>query len=479
MRIASLLFAFLLASVATSQVELQVAGGHYEDVASCVLPTDNGVLLLGNTSSQDNGFARGYMAFYDNDFDFAWSAITPFNPQFVSETIVDAEFGTNIGTDDIVILTRTLNFTNYNTSLYTLTPGETEGTFYSQETIIESTSNQNPVALVNWRESLYAIGDEEGDAWMIDLGNEFAIEMAEYQYWGHPERTEKITAARVQGDTLYVTGSTLVDGVEQTTVWCWGPNGAPMWAIIQPDPDTYGDNCGADLSVHEGGATLMYNHDREESSMGHGLVRFDIPGGTPSIAMSVTGNIYADGVRMIQRNETQYKLSTNDLFNNLGLDIVITRLGFFGGYLNSSRLGNEFNNIAEDMAITDDGVIYIAGTSWGYLNGSSSMCLYKIASEDEIGQIHNDAITLSLLNDPLFYNESNISDLAVQPTTLYPNPASTTINLSSHSDWRLYSAQGALLLTGDGTRLDVSTLPTGTYFVIQDGYTAAPVQIIH
>lgn len=475
--IATITSVALFSTTALAQHELQVIGGQFEDVASSVVLTEGGVVLLGNSSSQDNDFSRGYLAFFDQDFEFAWSAITPFNPDFVSETIVDAEIGTNMGTDDLVILTRTLNFTNYNTSFYTFTIGEEEGTFYSQETILESSANQNPVKLVNWRESLYAIGDEEGDAWMIDLGNPDAVANAEYEYWGHPTRTEKINGANVRGDTLYVTGYTEVEGVKQTTVWCWGPDGAPLWANIQPDNDTYGDNYGSDISVHPGGASLLYNEEREDLPLGHGLIRFNIEGGTPSIPTSATLDIYAEGVRLIHHEGIHIKLSTNLFEAYYGLDIVITKLGTWFGFQSTNRLGNNLNNIANDMALADDGAIYIAGTTWGYLNGSSSMCLYRINSIDDIGQIDTDIIPFSLTNDPIFINESNINALAAQPTPIYPNPAHSKVRLSAFSDWKVYNSIGALELTGFGNQIDISSLPAGMYFVIQDGYTASPLQV--
>lgn len=475
----SLLFsAFLCLTSVFAQIDLRVIGGTYEDVGVCVVSTDYGVVLLGNSSSQDNGFSRGYITCYDQNFDYAWSAITPFNSDFVSESIIDAEIGTSMGTDDLVILTRTLNFTNYNTSFYTFTMGPEEGVFYSHETVLESTSNQNPVALVNWRESMYAIGEEEGDAWMIDIGDESAVYHAEYSRWGHATRTEKINAARVQGDTLYVTGSTEVDGIEQTTVWAWGPDGNPLWAIIQPDQDTYADNYGSDLAVYPGGATLLYNYEREGIPLGHGVIRFNYGDGTPSTAVNTSGEIFVEGVRMIREENLLIKLAYADYHMGTGLDIVLTKLGQFGGYISSTRLGNAFNNIPSDMIITDDGTIYISGTTWGYLNGTSSMCLYRIESEDDIVQTDPDLVPLSLMNDPIFINESSIPGLSVQPTEVYPNPARYAAYLTSHSDWRLYNSMGVLTLTGFGKTIDLSKLPSGTYFVIQDGHSASPLQVI-
>lgn len=481
MRITTLLFSALIFNVsivAQTPADLRIIGGNYEDRGVCVLPAEDGMLLLGNTSSQDNGFSRGYIAFYDQDFNFAWSAITPFNENFVSETIVDAEIGTSIGTDDVVILTRTLNFTNYNTSLYTFTVGNEEGTFYSHETILDVSNNQNPVALVNWRESMWAVGEEEGDAWMIDVGDPMAMNNLEFERWGHPTRLEKVNAARVQGDTLYVTGSTEIDGVEQATVWVWGPDGEPLWAIIQPNPDSFGYNFGSDMAVYEGGATLLYNYEREDLPLGHGVILFNQENGTPSVSVNSAGAIFVQGVRLIRNGDNLIKLAYGDFYTGTELDIVITKLGQFGGYMSSNKIGNDFNNIASDMVIGDDGAIYIAGTSWGYLNGTSSMCLYRIDSIDDIGQIESDLIPISLTYDPIFLEESSVFDTAVQPTRVYPNPARNQAHLTSHSDYRLFNHMGTQVLAGSGKTIDLSSLPAGTYFVIQDGYKAAPLQVI-
>ena len=101
----ALIASFLIFSMsfAQSDIELRVIGGVYEDVASTIIPTPSGgVYALGSTSSQSDGTVRGYIVYYDSNFDYAWSILTPSGS--VVENIVD---GILVGgTEDIKVLSK-------------------------------------------------------------------------------------------------------------------------------------------------------------------------------------------------------------------------------------------------------------------------------------------------------------------------------------------------------------------------------------
>ena len=112
-----LITSFAICTLAFSQadVQLRIIGGTYEDVATSVVPApDGGVYALGSTSSHGDGTVRGYIAYYDSDFNYAWSALTPHGSMI--ENVVDGIIDDSTG--DLLILTKRLGENGtYNLSL--------------------------------------------------------------------------------------------------------------------------------------------------------------------------------------------------------------------------------------------------------------------------------------------------------------------------------------------------------------------------
>ena len=356
---------------AQSNVHLRVVGGNLEDKGAVILPVEDGAYAIGTTSSHGDGTVRGYVVFYDDNLDYQWSLITPYGS--LVEKISDAVLSPDPTSDNILVLSNRLgNNGTYNTVVHEInnqtTSGEIESTIE-----IESPINQNTSSIVNWRGSTYAFGDMEGDGWYIDLGDELAVASGDYYVWGHPVLTESVNSARVQNDTLYVVGSTVVDGVEQSTVWVWGPDGSSLWAKIAPDENAFGNNYANDIAVYEGGSTLLYSYEREGLPIGHGIIKFDQGDGTPGGIVNTSGDIYVEGTTLISHDDSFYKLAHINYNSGSGTDIVVTRLGLYGGYLASNSLGTDFDETPSDMKIDEEGRVWIVGTTYGFLNGSASM----------------------------------------------------------------------------------------------------------
>ena len=77
----------------------------------------------------------------------------------------------------------------------------------------------------------------------------------------------------------------------------------------------------------------------------------------------------------------------------------------------------------------------------------------------------------------------------VQDILLYPNPVSTSLNIKLSSNWsyntniRLFNAIGSLMIeskmNGNEQQIDVSSLPSGVYFIeIRDGQNSVSRKII-
>ena len=56
--------------------------------------------------------------------------------------------------------------------------------------------------------------------------------------------------------------------------------------------------------------------------------------------------------------------------------------------------------------------------------------------------------------------------------SVVPNPASNTLNMITPTglwQWEIYNTQGKLILSGRGSVIDISSLPSGAYFVRSKG----------
>jgi hypothetical protein len=480
---------FVSAIFGQSEIQLRIVGGPGVDQGNAVLPVDNGTYVLGSTSSDGTGNVRGYIVFYDEDFQFAWSLLTPYGTPV--EQVVDAWDIGGSSSNEISILSQRLGSNStYNIFLYTLENFGTEGQIISSQEFIHS-DNQLPVSAINWRGSRWAVGESEGDGFLLGITEPIAgLSDFSYTTWGHPVRTETVESVKVYGDTLYVTGTTEINGVKQSTIWAWGADGEPLWARIQPDTETFGDNFARDLAVSEEGLMLLYSFERPTLPLGHGVISLTSENGIPGSIVNTSGNIFVDGCKLDWYGDQLLKLAHIDFGISSGTDMVITWLGHFGGYIESGILGTNFDEKPSDMKIDDGGHIWVLGSTKGFLNGAQSICLYRIDSLNVIANVNSINPGLGIKNDPLFQNSTGMLSSEISSLSIYPNPArsSSVIQItgvlsSDHCSYKVFNSQGDICLVGSGVSIYADNLSPGQYFIsvtygISKMNTMVPVMIV-
>ncbi|MBT7652397.1 MAG: T9SS type A sorting domain-containing protein [Flavobacteriales bacterium] len=467
----SLVLSFTCSVFAQSEIQLRIVGGPGADQGNTVLPVDNGTYVLGSTSSDGTGNVRGYVIFYNEDFQFAWSLLTPYDTPV--EQVVDAWDISVDNSDEITILSQRLGSNGtYNLVVYIVENLGSEGQIISSNEFTHI-NNQLPVSAINWRGSRWAVGESEGDGFLVNI-NEPITGLSDFSYttWGHPVRTETVESAKVYGDTLYVTGTTEIDGVKQSTIWAWGANGEPIWARIQPDTETYGDNFARDLAVNDEGLMLLYSFERATLPLGHGVISLTSENGTPGMPINTSGNIFVDGCKLDWYGDQLLKLAHIDFGLTSSTDMVITWLGSFGGYINSGILGTNFDEKPSDMKIDDQGRIWVLGSTKGFLNGAQSICLYRIDSLNVIPDVNSITPGLGIKNDPLFQNTVGILYSESISPSIYPNPAlsSSVIQLTGVSSselcsYKVFNTQGDICFVGSGVSIPAYNLSPGNYFI--------------
>ncbi|PCJ80090.1 MAG: hypothetical protein COA49_10065 [Bacteroidetes bacterium] len=461
-------FASVNSALAQSDIQLRIIGGPLVDEGAAVIPLTNSTYVLGSTSSHATGTVRGYIINYDEDFQFAWSLLTPYGSPI--EKAIDGWGYVPEGNGDITVMTRRLGDNeSYNIVLHTIKSLGESGEIVSTQEIVHPL-NQEPVAAIKWRGSRWAVGSAEGDGWLIDIDDPLATLGASFTTWGHPVRTEKVESARVYNDTLVVTGTTEIDGTLQSTIWAWDSNGTPIWARISPDTVLIGDNVANDIALGPEGYRLLYSFDRPDLPIGHGIMNMNTDNGTPGVPVSTSGDVFVEGCKMMWAGDNLIKLATIDYNQGAGPDILISRLGEFGGYLDSGILGTSFDDTPSNLTMDSQGRIWIIGTTHGFLNGSASICVYRLENSDVIPEISSTTPGLGIKNDPMFFNSVGISDQTTPHLSLFPNPISRSqsISIKGASEnvvWTIYSISGKKCLSGTSSSIDCGSLSSGSYIV--------------
>jgi hypothetical protein len=470
----TLSFAVITVS-AQSDIQLRIVGGPLVDEGAAVIPLSNSTYVLGSTSSHAAGTVRGYIINYDENFQFAWSLLTPYGSPV--EKIIDAWGFVPEGNGDITIMSKRLGQNqSYNLVLHTVKNLVDEGEIVSTVEI-EHPLNQLPVAAVKWRGSRWAVGSAEGDGWLLNIDDPLSILDASYTTWGHSVRTEEVESARVHNDTLVVTGSTEIEGIKQSTIWAWDSNGTPIWARISPDTALTGDNVANDIALGPNGYRLLYSYDRPELPAGHGILSLNIDDGTPGPPVSTSGDIFVEGCKMVWVGDKLIKLAHIDLNIETGTDIVLTTLGSNGGYVNSGVLGTDFDELPANISLDSQGRIWIIGTTYGFLNGSASICVYRLDNIDVIPEINSTTPGLGIKNDPMFLNSVGVSQASplFANISLYPNPTNRSSRVTIQGldgvaneevVWSIYSLRGKSCLSGVSKSIDCTRLALGSYVVV-------------
>lgn len=488
-------FAFSAATLsAQSEIQIRVVGGPLVDEANAVIPLSNSTYVVGSTSSHADGTVRGYIIHYDADFQFAWSMLTPFGSPV--EQAVDAWDNVPSGSSgDLTVLSQRLGENDaYNIVLHTIKNLGNSGAIV-ETTEVMHPLNQDPVSAVNWQGSRWAIGNVEGDGWLLDIDAPSSVQGASYLTWGHPVISEHVESASVYGDTLFVAGSTEIDGVLQSTVWAWGPDGSPIWARISPDTGTFGENVANDITSGPDGLVLMYTYEREDLPLGHRVMHLEVENGTPGAPVDASSDDFMEGCNIAWADNQLVSLSHVDFETGTESDMFLTWLGTYGGYINSGILGTNFADEPRDLKVDDQGRIWVLGVTHGFLNGSSSICVYRLDSIDVIPNISSVSPGLGIKNDPIFLNSVGVSSPSFHKNdlTLFPNPCSSSSSVSiTHVEqdfggledmvWSVYTLDGQLHKEGYSDVIDCAGLAVGAYVVLITSATQVsrlPLQIIH
>jgi len=187
------------------------------------------------------------------------------------------------------------------------------------------------------------------------------------------------------------------------------------------------------------------------------------------------GNQYARA--LIWGSDEVISVSETDTYGDGGLGALIVRSYFENGfYIGGSIFGGSQDE--EPFSIIKDsaGRIVILGRTNSYGSGSDDFYLVRTPDEEIVNDYELD------LFDFLEVIVTNIAEAEGDSSWApYPNPASNIIHLPEAANvttWTLYSPLGVLVSTGIGRTVQVDQLPSGTYLLKwgdEKGFTISKV----
>jgi len=143
-------------------------------------------------------------------------------------------------------------------------------------------------------------------------------------------------------------------------------------------------------------------------------------------------------------------------------DVFVKAYDLNGNYVMSVRIDSTDNNSANAIAADDDGNVYITGQFQNTLEFNNTLSLTSYASNDY------DFFVAKLI--PVYSPQDILQLNDKYCISIYPNPATDNISIVLSEDIKDYqisliNALGQTMLQTQSTKVDVSSIPDGLYFL--------------
>lgn len=219
----------------------------------------------------------------------------------------------------------------------------------------------------------------------------------------------------------------------------------------------------------------IFNAGQERAPAGSELpivvepIIHDIPGVIPAEEFSLQAGLQLEDVAASEGTGENIGYTDQGVYMSYDVDVTMA-----GDYQIAYRVaslngGGEFKVMFDDQLVMD--AVPVASTSgW-----QDWITVYDTVTLDAGEQILRLDVTLGGFN--LYWVELTkvlvTASLGTASTehvlSAYPNPVNSTLNLSENTSWKLLSAEGRLIKSGDGDLLDMAGIENGLYLVKADG----------
>ncbi len=468
---------FVPVTVFAQIAEVRTYGGAFFDEGRQILETEDGYIMVGTTSSVQNGNSDISVIRINEDLTVLWSA----------------EYG-GIGVDEgrsickrseggFFVLGRTTfgQFGGYDMVLYAIDDaGNEEWVKY-----YGGSDWDFPVKIAAGLNSYFIGGTSYGDDFggkdqvLIEIdgeGNE--LNNTIYDIFPSGEMRDMLWYegfVYTIGTRTGIGGSGNSEGVIRKLE----ENGSVVWQDVRDSTQFFGLALTASIFgvtgafgmsdvTQSGTIDLFVVHYNPED----GSENWSFWANTPD-----AGNQYARAI--VWGNDEVLSASQTDLYGDGGYGALVVRNYFDGGfYIGGSIFGGSQDDEPNSMIKDSQGRIVILGKTNSYGSGSDDFYLVRTPDED----ITNDyELNLIEFFDVIVtgIDETEQAEFLAP----YPNPAEHTIYLPEAANtkyWSLYSVLGVPVSSGIGRTVDVGNLPSGTYLLKwgnDAGFTVSKVRV--
>jgi hypothetical protein len=443
--------------------EVRTYGGPLIDEGRQIITTQTGYLIVGTTTSADNGNSDVYVLSINDDLSIEWSKLLGSSAAEQGRSVCVTEDG------DYLVLGQTASgeFGGYDLVIYKL---NSNGDLI-WEKYFGTDDWDLAVRIVSGDGNYYIAATSFGffpgtsRQWMFRIdgdgnflnGNTFDI---------IPE-AEANDIAFYDGH-VYLMGTRTFEGQPSQSVFRkLLPDGTQVWQQVRSDVAHLG---GAIAASDQGiVATYAFNNIEQPNSMSLRSVRYDENGVEIWSRWSDTQMVSNQFPRAVTwANDALVLAAESDVFGAGGLGCLMERrLGVNGAWTGAAVFGDSADETPYAILTDSEGRVVMVGSSDSYGNGNPDIYLVRVPNGIIVANYELD-LAHFVTTDPFTHIAENQLEASFQP---YPNPAGRQINLSPQtSSFVLLNIQGNTVLSGaSGSAINVAHLPRGAYILQWQG----------
>ncbi len=443
---------------ASAQIaEVRTYGGPLIDEGRQIITTPTGYLIVGTTTSADNGNSDIYVLSLNDDLTVEWSKLLGSTAAEQGRSVCVTDDGNYL----VLGQTASGEFGGYDLVIYKLNA--------SGDLIWEKYFGTDDwdlaVKIVSGDSHYYVAATSFGffpgtsRQWMVRIdgegnfinGNTFDI---------IPE-AEANDIAFYDGH-VYLLGTRTFEGQPSESVFRkLLPNGTLVWQQVRDDVAHIG---GAIAASDQGVvATYAFNNVEQPNSMSLRSVRYDENGEELWSRWSDTQMVSNQFPRAVTwANDAVVLAAESDVFGAGGLGCLFERrVGLNGGWTGAVVFGDAGDETPHAILTDSSGRVVMVGSSDSYGNGNPDIYLVRLPNGLIVANYELD-LAHFVDTDPFTQVFENQAEALFQP---YPNPAGRQINLAPETrSFVLRNIHGTAVIEGaSGGVVSVAHLPRGAY----------------
>ena len=448
------------------EAQFRAVGGPGLERGEVVVPHATGAFLVCNSKLPEVDLLRAYLVHYDSDLNVDWTRLLPC-PALLQE-VVDA-WSESPGS--VTVMTRELlPEDGYVTVMHRL---DSTGTWAGKVTL-NAPQNFRPVTHVEWL----------GEPWIVGAtgSQPTAVHMTtgDTKTWGgSPGTLDVVTDAAVANNLLVAVGSRTQDDTTRTAIWGVYPFGQLAFENVGADAAAGAWSQADAIAARGSNVRVLHSfrpHSPEDQWLLHSMMSVNLTSGQLNGILYGPQEGQRPGRDLIGTSEGWVKLSQTDVVPQLDLSMLVTHYNPNGLYLSQGAWGTIFEDDPSHITQSEDGAIWVAGSTRGAIDGTWNACVLRLDSLGPLGAWSNDMPGFGTYNDPLFDDVLALQDVAVEGEwSCSPNPARgqtsllppSTLSVADRAalTWVLRDSQGRVVREGQGTDVSLDGLASGPHVI--------------